>query len=197
MRLQTKSIGFDGNLPFISAPIYGHMSWSPESAIKGSAAVAFLFIPPKPDDNICRLVLTKRSLTVGSHKGQVGFAGGRCDVADKDPGETAKREVEEEIGIPRHRLNVHGQLEAQVSINGSEVTPVLMTADVSDDDFTLNPNEVAQLFLLPWTYFSAEKASAFSFNMFGIWRESYLFDAAQIRVWGLTARIIKLAGLKP
>ena len=71
-----------------------------------------------------------------------------------------------------------------------------MTADVGEDDFCLN-NEVDKLFLLPWTHITSDKASSFSFNMFGIWRQSYLFDAVDAQVWGLTARIIKLAGLKP
>ncbi|MFK7824697.1 MAG: CoA pyrophosphatase [Oligoflexales bacterium] len=196
MRLQSISKEFNGKLPLISAPIYPDLSWSQDSVAKGSAAVAFLFIPPMIEESFCRLVLTKRSLTVGSHKGQVGFAGGRCDASDKDPAETAMREVEEEIGISRKNLTTHGYLESQTSINGSKVIPVLMTADVGDHDFSLNVEEVELLFLLPWNYFSVDRAEVFSFNMFGVWRESYLFDAVQTQVWGLTAHIIKLAGLK-
>lgn len=196
-QLLRESVEIKGFFPAISAPVNKVSSWTPSSRRTGAAAVAFLFIPPLPGEKYSRLVLTKRSLTVGTHKGQLGFAGGRCDPDDEDPVATAKREVEEEIGISQDSLRAHGCLEAQRSLSGSEVIPVIMTADLSEHDFVINTAEVDQIFLPSWNYFSMDHASEFSFNMFGVWRHSYLFSTPQIQVWGLTARIIKLAGLKP
>ena len=196
-RLPSEAINFDGTFPTFSAPILEKTPWPLQSSAEGSSAVAFLFIPPVEKQGYSRLVLTKRSLSVGTHKGQIGFAGGRYDAGDLSPADTAKREVEEEIGIDRGKLQAHGVLETHKSLGGSNVVPVIMTANVSEKDFLLNKKEVDRLFLLPWNYFSEEKASLFSFNMFGIWRHSYLFDGAEAQVWGLTARIIKLAGLNP
>lgn len=53
-----------------------------------------------------RLVLILRKTYKGVHSNQVGFPGGRVEVEDRDLEETALRETEEEVGIPRNEIQV-------------------------------------------------------------------------------------------
>ena len=48
--------------------------------------------------------LTKRSKNLKSHPGQISLPGGKAELFDKNFGETARRETEEEIGIPESKM---------------------------------------------------------------------------------------------
>ena len=58
--------------------------------VQGDAAVLMpiLLVDPEP-----RLLLTRRTETVGSHKGQISFPGGMRDAGESDPIVTAMRET--------------------------------------------------------------------------------------------------------
>ena len=58
------------------------------------------------------LVLTKRVATHAQdkHSGQMSFPGGQYEPADADMSQTALRETEEEIGIPRSKIQLLGNL---------------------------------------------------------------------------------------
>jgi 8-oxo-dGTP pyrophosphatase MutT (NUDIX family) len=52
------------------------------------------------------LVLILRKKYKGVHSNQIGFPGGRVEPEDENLQETALRETEEEVGIPRDRIEV-------------------------------------------------------------------------------------------
>jgi 8-oxo-dGTP pyrophosphatase MutT (NUDIX family) len=62
------------------------------------AAVTALFYPNK--DNQTFLILILRKTYKGVHSAQIGFPGGKVEPEDKDLKDTAKRETEEEVGVP-------------------------------------------------------------------------------------------------
>mmetsp|Transcript_20127 Transcript_20127/g.40660 ORF Transcript_20127/g.40660 Transcript_20127/m.40660 type:complete len:109 (+) Transcript_20127:273-599(+) len=64
-----------------------------------------------------------------SHAGEVSFPGGREEKGDASLVETALREAEEEMGLPRKRVTVLGQLEEVKSKHGLAVTPVIGIVD--------------------------------------------------------------------
>jgi len=68
------------------------------------AGVMAIFYPG--EDKQTRLVLILRKTYKGVHSNQVGFPGGRVEIDDKDLEETALRETEEEVGIPRSDIEV-------------------------------------------------------------------------------------------
>ena len=182
------------SIPSLHGPLLPVESGWKESA-KRQAAVAFLFIPsPSPEDPL-RLVLTKRSMNLSSHKGQIAFAGGRRDQQDRSPACTAARETEEETGLSQSGLTALAQLPTVISIDGSEVTPVIMTGLFEENDFKINPKEVDHLILAEWTSFTAKQKQKFSFPWKGKERTSYLFEYQDFKVWGLTALMISNARL--
>lgn len=56
------------------------------------------------------LVLTKRHVYEGFHSGQISFPGGKKEDIDLDLEQTALRETEEEIGVPRDKMKIFGSL---------------------------------------------------------------------------------------
>lgn len=86
-------------------------------------AAVLVPIVDRPDG--ATLVLTQRSEQLRSHKGQISFPGGRCDDGDADAVDTALREADEEIGLPRRAVEVVGYLDDYPTLSRYRVTPVV------------------------------------------------------------------------
>src|SRR5260370_1832730 len=95
-------------------------TWPPDPSILGAkdrpapadeipaAVLVPLFLAG--DAAEAHLVLTRRRGDLKRHAGEISFPGGRRDAADADLAETALREAEEEIGLPRTAVRLLGQL---------------------------------------------------------------------------------------
>lgn len=75
-----------------------------DSQKPNQAGVLAVFYPNTDDDAF--LVLILRKTYKGVHSNQVGFPGGRVEHLDEDLEQTALRETEEEVGIPRNDVQV-------------------------------------------------------------------------------------------
>jgi 8-oxo-dGTP pyrophosphatase MutT (NUDIX family) len=117
----------------------------PSRAIAKQAAVACLMTFDEQDRPA--FVLTRRSSKLSSHKGQWALPGGRLDPGET-PVEAALREVEEEVGVTVPASNVLGTLDDYVTRSGYCITPVVAWLG-EDARFTLNPDEVQELYLIP------------------------------------------------
>ncbi|MEZ4742347.1 MAG: CoA pyrophosphatase [Bdellovibrionota bacterium] len=189
--------GFENTvLPNFFCSLYSSdIEWNPN--ITGGSAVSLLFIPSEKDAfcNHANLVLIKRSLKVGSHKGQIGFPGGKAEPGERLAKETVLREVEEELGVAADKLTVHASLPPFNALNGNPVIPFILTADVKYTDFCLQKSEVDSCYCLPWSAFTKRKNQPFQFNLFGRWRQSDFYRCEGVDIWGLTARIINYADI--
>lgn len=159
-----------------------------------------LFLPPVEPGTPATVVFTRRTTTVRSHKGQIGFPGGRVDPEDQSPLVTALREAHEELGIAPERIHPLGALPFVRALDGGLVVPVLGLAAARLDELVPSPSEVDLIFLAPWTRLTRAAGQDFSFNIFGHWRNSCLYtaedrDGGLLRIWGLTAKIIHSANL--
>ena len=71
------------------------------------------------------VLLTQRTAHLRDHAGQISFPGGRVEAEDLSPSHTALRETEEEIGLPRERIEILGFLPEYRTGTGFRVTPVV------------------------------------------------------------------------
>ena len=71
-----------------------------------SAVLVPLFIA----DGEPHAVFTRRRADLRRHAGEISFPGGRRDPEDSDLRDTALREAEEEIGLPRAEVRLLGEL---------------------------------------------------------------------------------------
>lgn len=63
-----------------------------------------------PMDGELHLPLILRNVYPGVHSGQIGLPGGRVEEFDTELVDTALRETEEEVGVPRAEIQVLGRL---------------------------------------------------------------------------------------
>lgn len=164
------------------------VSWDDHPSDGRQAAVLFLIGMQK--DGLSKLVLTKRSNKVSTHKGQIGFAGGHREIDDINPAATALREAHEEIGIHPEQVEVVGELKTFESIHGTTVIPIVATCELDKIDFTLQKSEVDRLILAPLDIFSASNTKTKDYEYKGRIRQTFIYDHKDDRIWGLTAHII-------
>lgn len=157
------------------------------------ARPAAVLVPLYQYNTEWHLLLTQRTNDVPSHKGQVAFPGGRMDAEDASLIETALRETEEEIGLPRARVRVIGQLDELLTVTQYRVTPVVGVIPWPWA-FVPSAGEIAAIFGVPLRWL-ADPA-----NLTEEWREPimpgppiqvYHFYYGEFDIWGATARIIR------
>ena len=113
---------------------------------------ASILIPLIEINDRVHVILTTRSLTVSTHKGQVCFPGGMREHSDTSAIHTALREAEEEIGLPPTSVEVIG------CIGNLPATPHyvnLIVGVVTDKNFKpkICSKEVANYFYCPLEFF--------------------------------------------
>lgn len=172
------------------------MSWPDDAPLKASAVLCLLMPPPEKGEAL-QILFTRRSAFVNSHRGQIGFPGGRREKGDRGPVETALRETYEEIGIAPEDIRVLGSLPPIKALDLQPVIPIVGFTSKSLADCHLNPAEVASVFALPWTNFTPENRQMVRFNVFGRWRETVAYQANSHAIWGLTAVMLTRAEISP
>ncbi len=183
-----------GSLPDrVSSLVPDNQAWQHSEG--RPSAVLLLFSPCMHKPGAAEVVLTRRSTSVRTHKGQIGFVGGRREAKDITPKDTAIREAFEELAIPSSHITTVGMLPALRGIDKHEILPILAVTDLSISQFRTDPSEVAEVFTVPWTTLTKDYRQSFRFNLFGKWRVSDLYPTPKGSIWGITAHIIKTADL--
>lgn len=138
-----------------------------------------------------RLVLTRRSQRVGTHKGQVSFPGGRVDPDDRDARHTALREAHEELAIRPADVRVLGQLHDRITVTDFLVTPVVGAID-HPYPFRPEPAEIDEVYEVPLRDFldpgvhRVERTAVHRGRPYDVHR----YEVAGTVVWGATAWFI-------
>lgn len=153
-----------------------------------AAKCAAVLVPLLRQDGDWRLLFTRRTDIVESHKGQVSFPGGACDDGETSPEQTALREAEEEIGIAPHQVRILGRLNSMLTITSFRVTPVVGVIPWPTV-FKPAQAEVARVFTMPLTWL-AERANRWEFNMLGRDYSVIVYHPFDGEIlWGATARM--------
>lgn len=136
------------------------------------------------------VLLTRRSVALKHHAGQISFPGGRMEPQDADIRQTALRETHEEVGIAPHRVDIAGCLAPMPTITGYAVTPVvgLLGEEIR---LTLDPSEVDVAFEVPLPFLlDPSNESRGERVIDNIPVPIVEFDYGGYRIWGATASMI-------
>ncbi len=136
------------------------------------------------------LLLTRRTDTVETHKGQIAFPGGMVDETDRDRVHTAVREAEEELGIPPEAVEMLGVLDDLTTPTGFCITPVVGLLSHLPD-LRLSPGEVAEAFTVPLAFFADPGHAEMEHRTVrGEVREIWTYRYGPYVIWGATGTII-------
>ena len=138
-----------------------------------------------------RLVFTVRHAHLRTHAGQISFPGGKREAHDVDLASTALREAEEEIGLPRTRVEVLGLLDDVPTPSRYVITPVV---GIVHGPLELAPqeSEVGEIFDCTLGALAAP----------GVYRDGgvtqwdsveyvmHEYVVGEHRIWGATARMV-------
>ncbi|KAH0632807.1 hypothetical protein KY284_035593 [Solanum tuberosum] len=101
-----------------------------------------------------RVILTKRSMKLSTHPGEVALPGGKMDEEDLDDSVTALREAKEEIGLKSSLVQVITNLEPFISLHLLTVVPVVgLLSRIEEFKPLLNADEVDAIFDVPLDIF--------------------------------------------
>lgn len=151
---------------------------------------AAVLIPIIQEDGELSVLLTLRTDTVETHKGQIAFPGGMVDRTDRDRVHTAVREAEEELGIPPASVEVLGMLDDLTTPTGFCITPVVgLLAHLPA--LRLSPGEVAEAFTVPLAFFADPAHATMEIRTVrGAPREIWTYQYGTYVIWGATGTIM-------
>ena len=136
------------------------------------------------------VLFTQRTAHLDAHAGQISFPGGRVEAADASREETALRETEEEIGLPRAGIVVLGRLPEYEIPSGFRITPVVGWIE---PPLALKPDpfEVADVFEAPLEHFlDAGRYQRREFRFRGRHRHYLAIPYEGRYIWGATAGML-------
>jgi len=129
--------------------------WTPEFhgdarlfELEREPIAASVLVPLVERDDGLRVLLTRRTDHLTDHAGQVSFPGGRAEDDDANVVDTALREAQEEVGLPRERVQVLGPLNTYSTVSSYVVTPIVGLI-APPFELALDAFEVAEAFEVP------------------------------------------------
>lgn len=138
------------------------------------------------------MLLTRRTDTVLTHKGQISFPGGQREDADTETVETALRESYEEIGLEPSRVTVLGELDdVFTAVSSFVITPVVGLVEGDIDDLRPAPDEVRSLLIVPVDQLLDPQVHTTETRSVG--EEQYrihYYTVGDDVIWGATGRIV-------
>jgi 8-oxo-dGTP pyrophosphatase MutT (NUDIX family) len=158
-------------------------TWLP--GVTPAAVLVALF---QGDANDVRVWLLRRPEALRTHAGQVALPGGKKDATDATIVDTALREAEEEIGLPRASVRVLGLGDEHVTVTRFSVTPVVAWITERFEPKP-NPTEVSRVFSAPFGTFR-DRGLVRAIPLESVRRLVRSHEVDGEIVWGATAAIL-------
>ena len=160
-----------------------------------NSAIVFLIITH--DDKPYDLVLIRRTKRANDkHSGEMSFPGGKFDPSlDVSYLDTALRELNEELGIPRKNLKILGALDDHLTPKGFIITAFIGTID-EGQEFIKQDGEVEEIVKIPVTFFAnknnyMEKTYYLKGDLIGVGKYRYKsVNDKKYVIFGATSHII-------
>jgi len=166
--------------------------WDPNFPIPPNCREGGVLILLYPRTDQLHLVLTRRTQTVRSHKGQISLPGGARE--NEEPlVQTALRETGEELGISPHGIEIIGQLSALYTPPSNYCIHPFVGYRPVAPDFHPNPVEVAEVLEVPLALLlepATRRVAYWPDPHFESPRRVPFFNVHGQAVWGATAMIL-------
>jgi 8-oxo-dGTP pyrophosphatase MutT (NUDIX family) len=137
------------------------------------------------------VVLTRRRADLRRHAGEIAFPGGRRDAEDASLQQTALREAEEEIGLPRGNARVLGELAPISTFATNYIIHPFVASIPAGLAWRLSPREVDAVLELSVGELRAGRTRT-RMERCGISFETDAYLVGEHLIWGATARIVQL-----
>jgi 8-oxo-dGTP pyrophosphatase MutT (NUDIX family) len=141
--------------------------------------------PPEP-----YVVLTRRRADLRRHAGEISFPGGRKDPEDATLIDTALREAEEEIGLPRGDVRVLGELPSTSTFATNYLIQPFVGLLAASRRWQPSPREVDAVLELPAAALR-EGRTRTHLRRRGFTFETDAYIVGEHVIWGATARIVE------
>lgn len=135
-------------------------------------------------------VFTRRRADLRRHAGEISFPGGRRDPEDADLKDTALREAEEEIGLPRSEVRVLGELPPTSTFVTNYVIHPFVGEIPPGLAWQISEREVDAVLELPLRALR-ESRTRTRMERRGISFETDAYVLEEHLIWGATARILE------
>ena len=122
------------------------------------------------------LAFIKRSHSMPTHKGQIGFFGGHKHLGEIEPAETAIRELYEESGIDKEHFNLLGLMPTVLTQRAKLIIPCLVEYKYSKDKFFKEVQSNGE-----WS--NCVLAPISSFNDFSLWNTALIHGEQRYNVY--------------
>ena len=165
-------------------PEHGPEPEPPDS--RPSAVLALLADGPEGVE----LLLTRRSMNLRNHGGEISFPGGRLDHGETYE-QAALREAEEEVGLPHGEVELVGRLQPLVTkVSNSWIMPIVGRIE-SPRELHGHAAEVDRVLWVPLAEFTSPGTFSEEWwvTPYGEWTV-FFFELADETVWGATARMV-------
>ena len=143
-----------------------------------------------PQSHTYEILLTKRTMLVESHKGQISFPGGYAESTDSSLLNTATREAQEEIGLHPNSVTILGALNPVQTSFAVTIYPYVGRVDLPYP-FLLNGAEVEKMVFLPVSLLREKGLEEMSVNVGGVSVKSLGIWIEDDLIWGATAKILE------
>lgn len=151
---------------------------------------ACVLIPLIRDHGTWTILFTKRAENLAAHSGQIAFPGGAVEEGEALE-IAAKREAEEEVGIPRSVVELIGRLDDLITNSGYLVAPFVGVVH-EPIEYVMQESEVVDIFEVPIdALLDPEKPEVRYVAFRGINYPAYFYPYGRYEIWGLTGRMLK------
>jgi len=163
------------------------------SSVSKNLTVAAVLFPLLFKEHELQVLFTKRTQTVKVHKGQISFPGGVHDPHDESLLSTALREAQEEIGLEPEDVEILGELDPIATVTTGFQVHTFVGLIPHPYGFKPNGREVAEILTVPLHFLADDNHwSRRSYQAGDQAFEAYFISYENYRIWGATARILKI-----
>ncbi|MBK8256397.1 MAG: CoA pyrophosphatase [Polyangiaceae bacterium] len=152
------------------------------------ATPAAVLVPLFEHQGDVHVWLLRRPQDLRTHAGQVALPGGKVDPEDPTLVDTALREAEEEIGLPRSSVEILGTADEHITVTRFVVTPVVGWVHGLFEPKP-NPSEVTRVFSAPFSRFR-DQGIVRAIPLESVRRLVRSYEVDGEVVWGATAAIL-------